>query len=69
MTHTRNVRDETVSSAKLVSGDKVDTAASWRFEKSAMQFCRSRILRKKSFDVSDAGLMVRAGARAGPSYE
>ena len=37
------------------------------FEKSAIEFCRSRMLRKKSLEVSAAGVMVRAGARAGPA--
>jgi hypothetical protein len=51
---------------KFVAGATVWTRASWRLEKSAMLFCRSRMLRKKSFEVSLAGLIVRAGARAGP---
>ena len=34
-----------------------------------MMFCRSRILRKKSLDISEAGLMVRAGAMGGPEIE
>ena len=34
-----------------------------------MLFCKSLILRKKSFDISEAGLMVRAGAKGGPVSE
>lgn len=34
--------------------------------KSCMVFCRSRIFRKKSFDVSEAGLTTRGGAKGGP---
>ena len=37
--------------------------------KSSIQFCRSRILRKKSLDISDAGLIVRGGAKGGPPME
>lgn len=62
----RKTDEESFSFEKLVKGAKTETVASWRSEKSAMQFCRSRMLRKKSFDVSEAGLMVLAGARAGP---
>ena len=36
---------------------------------SSMEFCRSRMLRKKSLDISPAGLMVRAGASGGPFME
>jgi hypothetical protein len=53
----------------LVRGASTATVASCSAEKSAMQFCRSRMLRKKSLDVSLAGLIVLAGARAGPEYE
>ena len=63
----RNAVDETISSEKLVIGPRVETMASCRTEKSAMLFCRSRRLRKKSLDVSGTGWMVVAGARAGPS--
>ena len=34
-----------------------------------MIFCRSRMLRKKSLDISEAGLIVRAGAMGGPEME
>ena len=34
-----------------------------------MIFCRSRMLRKKSLDISAAGLIVRAGAMGGPEME
>ena len=37
--------------------------------KSSMLFCRSRMLRKKSLDISPAGLMVRGGAIGGPFME
>lgn len=66
---TKNTVDEKVSSEKFVGGDKASTRVSCKTEKSAIEFWRSRILRKKSFDVSLAGLMVFAGANAGPSYE
>ena len=42
------------------------TVVSCILAKSAMLFCRSRMLRKKSLDVSEAGLTVGAGASAGP---
>ena len=58
--------EEKVSSEKFVAGVTVVTRASWALLKSAMLFCRSRMLRKKSFDVSLAGLITGAGARAGP---
>ena len=63
----RKAVEETISSEKLVIGPRVETMASCRVEKSAMLFWRSRRLRKKSLDVSGTGLMVVAGARAGPS--
>ena len=52
-----------------MKGVMVAMRASWMMEKSSMQFCRSRMLRKKSLDISDAGLMVLAGARGGPAME
>lgn len=58
--------EERISLEKLVSGAPFATTASWMREKSAMLFCRSRMLRKKSLDVSAAGLMVFGGAMAGP---
>ena len=42
---------------------------SWMILKSSMQFWRSRMLRKKSLDISAAGLMVRGGATGGPFME
>jgi len=51
---------------KLVRGVRKARTASWMVEKSSMQFCRSRMLRKKSLENSGAGLMVRALARGGP---
>ena len=67
--HVRKTAEESVSFEKFVKGAKAETVASCTSEKSAMQFCRSLIFRKKSLDVSEAGLMVFAGARAGPWYE
>lgn len=58
--------EERISSEKLVAGAIKATSVSWTLLKSAMEFCRSLILRKKSLEVSLAGLMVRAGAMAGP---
>ena len=51
---------------KFVDGVMAAMRASCPVEKSSIQFCRSRILRKKSLDISEAGRMVRAGARGGP---
>jgi hypothetical protein len=42
---------------------------SWITAKSSMQFCKSRMLRKKSFDISAAGFIVRGGASGGPFME
>jgi hypothetical protein len=50
----------------LVKGAPVWTMRSWRTAKSAMLFCKSRMLRKKSLEVSAAGLIVFGGAIAGP---
>ena len=58
--------EETISLEKLVRGAPVLTTVSWMRVKSAMLFCKSRMLRKKSLDVSAAGLMVFGGAMAGP---
>ena len=54
---------------KLVAGVMALMVASWMVEKSSIQFWRSRMLRKKSLDISDAGLTVRGGARGGPAIE
>jgi hypothetical protein len=51
---------------KFVNGVRKESTASWMVEKSSMQFCRSRMLRKKSLENSGAGLMVRAPASGGP---
>ncbi len=64
----RKTVEERISSEKLVAGAIRVMRVSWRVEKSDIEFCKSRILRKKSLEVSAAGLMVRAGARAGPVY-
>ena len=60
--------EDKFSSEKFVAGVIVWTKASWALVKSAMLFWRSRMLRKKSFDVSLAGFMTVAGAKAGPVY-
>ena len=65
----RKMVDERGSFEKLVTGVTVEMRASWALEKSSMQFWRSRMLRKKSLDISEAGLMVRAGAMGGPAME
>jgi len=65
----RNIVDETISSEKFVAGAMMEMRPSWTELKSAMLFWRSRMLRKKSLEVSEAGLMVGGGARAGPEYE
>lgn len=58
--------EERASSEKFVGGVRTVMTLSCRREKSSMLFCRSRILRKKSFESSLTGLTVGAGARAGP---
>ena len=61
--------DDNGSLEKFVAGVMAVMMASWTVAKSSMLFWRSRILRKKSLDISEAGLMVRAGARGGPAME
>jgi hypothetical protein len=51
---------------KLVRGVRKASTASWIVEKSSMQFCKSRMLRKKSLENSGVGLIVRAPANGGP---
>lgn len=58
--------EERISFEKLVKGATFLTMRSWRTAKSAMLFCKSRMLRKKSLEVSAAGLIVFGGAIAGP---
>ena len=58
--------EERISLEKLVLGATVVTMVSCMTEKSAMLFWRSRMLRKKSLEVSATGLMVFGGAIAGP---
>ena len=65
----RKMVDDNGSLEKLVGGVMYLTRRSWISAKSAMQFCRSRMLRKKSFDISPAGLIVRGGAKGGPVRE
>ena len=61
--------DDNGSLEKFVRGVMVLMTRSWMILKSSMQFCRSRMLRKKSLDISAAGLMVRGGASGGPFME
>ena len=61
--------DDNGSLEKFVRGVMVLMRRSWMILKSSMQFCRSRMLRKKSLDISAAGLMVRGGASGGPFME
>ena len=69
MKRTRKTAVESGSLEKLVQGVTCESMASCRVEKSSMLFWRSRMLRKKSLDISEAGLMVRGGARGGPPRE
>ena len=61
--------DDNASLEKFVIGVTVLMTRSWMILKSSMQFWRSRMLRKKSLDISAAGLMVRGGASGGPFIE
>ena len=61
--------EDSGSLEKFVGGVIVRSTASWMVLKSSIQFWRSRMLRKKSFDISAAGLMVRGGAIGGPFIE
>ena len=65
----RKMVDDNGSLEKLVRGVTVLMTRSWMILKSSMQFCRSRMLRKKSLDISAAGLIVRGGASGGPFME
>lgn len=69
MKRKRKMVEERASLEKFVGGVITLRMASWRVLKSSMLFWRSRILRKKSLDISAAGLMVRAGASGGPFRE
>ena len=51
---------------KLVHGVSVSRMVSCALLKSPMEFCKSRILRRKSCDISVAGLITRGGAIGGP---
>lgn len=51
---------------KFVDGVTPAMRVSCAVEKSSMLFCRSRMLRKKSLDISEAGRIVRGGASGGP---
>lgn len=65
----RNIVEERGSLEKFVGGVIILRIRSCIVLKSSMLFCRSRMLRKKSLDISPAGLMVRAGASGGPFME
>ena len=69
MKRKRKMVEDSGSLEKFVGGVIVRSTASWMVLKSSIQFWRSRMLRKKSFDISAAGLMVRGGARGGPFIE
>ena len=65
----RNIVEESASFEKLVRGVTAFIIVSWSTLKSSIVFCRSRMLRKKSLEVSEAGLIVRGGASGGPLME
>ena len=65
----RKIVDDNASFEKFVTGVTVLMIRSCMILKSSMQFWRSRMLRKKSLDISAAGLMVRGGASGGPFME
>lgn len=65
----RKMEDESASFEKLVGGATRAMRASCEVEKSSMLFWRSRILRKKSLDISAAGRIVLGGAKGGPCKE
>ena len=69
MNRNRNMLDDSASFEKFVDGATALITASCMMLKSSMLFCRSRMLRKKSLDISAAGLMVLGGARGGPCRE
>ena len=69
MKRNRKIVDDNGSFEKFVTGVTVLMIRSWMMLKSSIQFWRSRMLRKKSFDISAAGLMVRGGASGGPVME
>ena len=69
MKRNRKIVDDNASFEKFVAGVTVLMIRSWMMLKSSMQFWRSRMLRKKSLDISAAGLMVRGGASGGPFME
>ena len=69
MKRNKKMVEESASFEKLVGGARAWTTASCMILKSSMLFCRSRMFRKKSFDISAAGLMVFGGARGGPWRE
>lgn len=62
----RKTAEDTLSFEKFVIGATRAISRSCMIEKSSILFCRSRMLRKKSLLISGAGLMLGAGADAGP---
>ena len=62
----RKMVEERGSFEKFVHGVTTLMMRSCTVLNSSMEFCRSRMLRKKSLDISPAGLIVRGGARGGP---
>ena len=69
MNRSRNIHEDNASFEKLDGGANALIIASCVMLKSSILFCRSRMLRKKSLDISAAGLMVLGGARGGPWRE
>ena len=65
----RKTVEERGSFEKFVQGVITLMMRSCTVLNSSMEFCKSRMLRKKSLDISPAGLMVRGGARGGPFME
>lgn len=69
MKRKRKMVEERGSFEKFVRGVTNLRTESWAVLKSSMLFCRSRMLRKKSLDISAAGLTMRGGASGGPLME
>lgn len=66
ITKRRKIVLESGSLLKFEIGRSVERMESCASEKSSIQFWRSRMLRKKSLDISFTGLTVAAGAVGGP---
>ena len=65
----KKILEDRASLEKFVGGVTVLRTRSCIVLKSSILFCKSRMLRKKSFDISPAGLIVRGGASGGPFIE